>query len=422
MIKLTPIALALLLTGCGTIGNAVRSFDDPTIVKPTLKTETQLKEPATGAIAVAVYSFRDMTGQRKSSQTIASLSSAVTQGADAYLVKSLQEIGGGKWFKVLERGGLDNLIKERQLIRQMRELYQGDKAQPLPPMLFAGIILEGGIIGYDSNTMSGGSGARLLGIGASTQYQQDEVTVSLRAVSVATGEVLVVVNANKKVFSFMDKMGVLRFYDSGTQSLELETGSATNESMNKAVQLAIHAAVIELIQDGARKGHWAYKSEQENKPTDRPQAVNTDAAKTQETRTEVKPVEIPKVESGKVEEKKDELVQKNATSKTAEPTSPPASKSDEPKVDGGKTTEPAISAPVREEPRVEASEPQKKASTGVIKDWVNIRKEKYRASETLAKLKPGIEVEVIEQELWFVRVRFEEIEGWIPSQFIKVQQ
>lgn len=262
LIKLTPIALALALTGCGTIGNKIRSFDEPVITKPAVKAETNLRDPASGPITVAVYSFRDMTGQRKASQNIASLSSAVTQGADAYLVKSLQEVGSGRWFKVLERGGLDNLVKERQLIRQMRELYQGDKAQQLPPMMFAGMILEGGIIGYDSNTMSGGSGARLLGIGAQTEYRQDEVTVSLRAVSVATGEVLVAVNTSKTVLSFQDKLGVLRFYDAGTRNLELETGSATNESMNKAVQLAIHAAVVEMIQEGARKGHWIFKSEE----------------------------------------------------------------------------------------------------------------------------------------------------------------
>jgi len=263
MIKLlTPLIAASVLTGCGTLGNMARNFDDPVITQPNLKTEKGLKPPAAGAIAVAVYNFRDMTGQRKSSQNIASLSSAVTQGADAYLVKSLQEIGGGQWFKVLERGGLDNLIKERQLIRQMRELYQGDKAQPLPPMMFAGMLLEGGIIGYDSNTMSGGSGARLLGIGASTEYRQDEVTISLRAVSVATGEVLVAVNVSKTVYSFMDKAGVLRFMEAGTRSLELETGSATNESMNRAVQLAIHAGVIEMINQGAAKGHWAFKQEE----------------------------------------------------------------------------------------------------------------------------------------------------------------
>ncbi len=295
LIKLTPLALALLLAGCGTLGNAVRSFDDPKVTKPVLKSESNLKAPQNGSIPVAVYSFRDMTGQRKASQTIASLSSAVTQGADAYLVKSLQEVGNGQWFKVLERGGLDNLIKERQLIRQMRELYQGDKAQPLPPMLFAGMILEGGIIGYDSNTMSGGSGARLLGIGASTEYRQDEVTVSLRAVSVATGEVLTVVNVSKTVYSFQDKAGVLRFYEAGTKSLELETGSATNESMNKAIQLAIHAAVIEMIRVGEKKGHWAYKTE----------------------------------------EKKDELVQKDSTSKNTPEAAPAAPTSDDGKNIGG---------------------------------------------------------------------------------------
>lgn len=259
VIKLTSIALALTLAGCGTIGNHIRDFDDPFVTKPELKSEETLEAPAS-QITVAVYAFRDMTGQRKSVQNIASLSSAVTQGADAYLVKSLQEVGGGRWFKVLERGGLDNLIKERQLIRQMRELYQGKEAQPLPPMLFAGIILEGGIIGYDSNTMSGGSGARLLGIGASTEYRQDEVTISLRAVSVATGEVLTSVNVGKTVYSFQDKAGVLRFYEAGTKSFEMETGSATNESMNKAVQLAIHAAVVEMIREGERKGHWNYNT------------------------------------------------------------------------------------------------------------------------------------------------------------------
>ena len=314
--KLTPIALALVLAGCGTIGNKVRSFDDPIVTKPHLKAESQLPEPGAGAIAVAVYNFRDMTGQRKASQNIASLSSAVTQGADAYLVKSLQEVGGGRWFKVLERGGLDNLVKERQLIRQMRELYQGKDAQQLPPMLFAGMILEGGIIGYDSNTISGGSGARLLGIGASTEYRQDEVTVSLRAVSVATGEVLVTINTSKTVYSFQDKLGVLRFYDAGTRSLELETGAATNESMNRAVQLAIHAAVLEMIKEGVRKGHWNYKEEKTTQ-TSRPDPVV------------------------KSEEKKDELVSTQPVKEsTATAPQPPASQqSDDGKGDGGNKEE-----------------------------------------------------------------------------------
>jgi curli production assembly/transport component CsgG len=259
--KLLPLAIAMSLAGCGTIGNKLRTIPEPQITRPAVKNEPVLLAPASGPITVAVYNFRDMTGQRKASTMIAQLSSAVTQGADAYLVKSLQEVGGGRWFKVLERGGLDNIVKERQLIRQMRELYQGKDAQPLPPMMFAGMIIEGGIIGYDSNTMTGGSGARLLGIGASTQYSQDEVTISLRAVSVATGEVLVAINTTKTVISFQDKVGVLRFNELGTESLELETGSATNESMNRAVQVTIHAAVIEMVKEGERKGHWQYRKD-----------------------------------------------------------------------------------------------------------------------------------------------------------------
>lgn len=385
LIKLTPIALAILLTGCGTVGNLVREFDDPVATKPQLKEEAKLKEPASGTIAVAVYSFRDMTGQRKASQNIASLSSAVTQGADAYLVKSLQEVGGGRWFKVLERGGLDNLVKERQLIRQMRELYQGKDAQPLPPMLFAGMILEGGIIGYDSNTMSGGSGARLLGIGASTEYRQDEVTISLRAVSVATGEVLVAVNISKTVYSFMDKAGILRFIESGTRSIELETGSATNESMNKAVQLAIHAAVIELIQEGAQKGHWAFKSE--------------------------KQAETKKESAPKVEEKKDELVQKNTTPATAakaEATPPEPSK---PASNGGSQTNIAVANTT---PREEIT------VTSIGKS--NVRSSNHSGAEIIAVLEPGQSAKVLEEvhELYLVELPSGK-KGFVAKHTVKKQ-
>ncbi len=385
LIKLTPIALAILLTGCGTVGNLVREFDDPVATKPQLKEEAKLKEPASGTIAVAVYSFRDMTGQRKASQNIASLSSAVTQGADAYLVKSLQEVGGGRWFKVLERGGLDNLVKERQLIRQMRELYQGKDAQPLPPMLFAGMILEGGIIGYDSNTMSGGSGARLLGIGASTEYRQDEVTISLRAVSVATGEVLVAVNISKTVYSFMDKAGILRFIESGTRSIELETGSATNESMNKAVQLAIHAAVIELIQEGAQKGHWAFKSEKQ---------------------AETKKESVPKVE-----EKKDELVQKNtapATAAKAEASPPEPSK---PASNGGSQANIAVANTT---PREEIT------VTSIGKS--NVRSSNHSGAEIIAVLEPGQSAKVVEEvhELYLVEVPSGK-KGFVAKHTVKKQ-
>lgn len=271
---LVSLAVITLLSGCAT-GSAVREkltgnqFDAPVVENSKyLKTdENKLAAPVGGPITIAVYGFRDLTGQRKSLPNIASLSSAVTQGAENYLIKSLQEVGNARWFRVVERVGLENLIKERQMIRSMREQYQGKDATPLPPMLFAGVIVEGGIVGYDSNTITGGNGMRLFGIGASTQYQSDTVTVTLRTVSVSTGEILTTVTITKTVLSYMDKITVLRFIDDGTplgvgtKALEGEFGGSINESINKAVDVAVQAAVVNTIKEGARKGHWAFVEE-----------------------------------------------------------------------------------------------------------------------------------------------------------------
>jgi len=258
MKKLLMLLPVLFVAGCASVAGPLPRLD-ATVTNPSFYKIKKIPQPAGKPITVAVYRFNDQTGQRKAVPNVATLSSAVTQGADNYLIRSLQEIGGGKWFKVVERGRLDNLIKERQIIRQMRELYEGKDAKPLPPMLFAGVLLEGGIIGYDSNVKTGGAGARFLGIGASTQYSIDEVVVSLRAVSVLSGEVLASVTTTKTVYSYKDSAGVLKFIDAGTKAIEAEVGNAQNESMNKAVQLGVHTAVLELIKEGARKKHWKIK-------------------------------------------------------------------------------------------------------------------------------------------------------------------
>lgn len=269
MNKLLLLSLVAILSGCALSSgtrNAItgKQFDEPVIEQNVYlkKDDNKIMPPDGGPITIAVYGFTDKTGQRKSIQNIASLSSAVTQGAESYLIKALQDVGDAKWFTVLERVGLENLIKERQMIRQMREQYQGRDAKPLPPMMFAGVLVEGGIVGYDSNTLTGGSGVRVLGIGTSTQYQSDTVTINLRTVSVSTGEVLTSVTVTKTVLSYMDKAGVLRFASEGTSSIEAEVGASINESINKATSLAIQAAVIDTIREGARKGHWNFKQEE----------------------------------------------------------------------------------------------------------------------------------------------------------------
>ena len=271
---IVSLIVAGVLSGCAT-SSAIREkltgeqFDPPKVEQETFftKPENQLNPPAGGPIPVAVYSFQDKTGQRKSVPNIASFSTAVTQGAEGYLIKALQDVGNGRWFTVLERVGLDNLIKERQMIRQMREQYQGRDAKQLPPMMFAGMIIEGSVTGYDSNTLTGGQGMRILGIGATTQYQSDTVTITLRTVSVNTGEVLTTVTITKTVLSYMDKFGILKFVEDGTKAIESESGLSINESINRATNLAVKAAVVETIREGVRKGYWAYKAEPKHEET-----------------------------------------------------------------------------------------------------------------------------------------------------------
>lgn len=255
---LLTIAIAAALTGCASVAPSLTP-DDPALVKNTNKEFNVMLPPSGGPIVAAVYGFTDKTGQRKPSDKLANISFAVTQGAEAYVIKALQEVGDGKWFKVVERVGLDNLTKERQIIRQARDSV-GDQRQ-LKPMMFAGIVVEGGIIGYDSNTLTGGAGARWLGIGPSTQYRQDIVTVNMRAVSVQTGEVLASVTVTKSIISVGNSMSVFKFFDQGTKAFESEIGYSANEPINYAVRSAIEQSVVELIKEGDRKGYWAIKSE-----------------------------------------------------------------------------------------------------------------------------------------------------------------
>ena len=216
--------------------------------------------PASERPVVAVYSFKDLTGQRKSRDNLADFSTAVTQGGEAFVIDALKTAGKGKWFRVVERTGLENLIKERQIIRSAREEFEKkDEDKKLQPLLFAGIIVDGGIIGYDSNIESGGRGARYLGIGSSVQYKRDSVIVSLRATSTLTGEILLNVQTKKSILSVGGGYDVFRFVDMDTKLIEIEDGSSFNESVTYATRAAIEEAVLELIYQGHDRGYWVIK-------------------------------------------------------------------------------------------------------------------------------------------------------------------
>ena len=239
-------------------------IEEAQVVKIPTYQELADLPPADTMPVVAVYSFQDKTGQRKSKDGIASFSTAVTQGAESFLIDALKTAGKGKWFRVVERTSLDALVRERQIIRSTREDFakkEGNEGSPtgIQPLLFAGILLEGGIIGYDSNIDSGGRGARYLGIGASNSYRRDIVTVSLRGISTLTGEILLNVQTTKTILSTGGGYDVFKFVDMDTKLVEIEDGVAKNEGVTKATRSAIELAVLELIYQGHDRGFWVIK-------------------------------------------------------------------------------------------------------------------------------------------------------------------
>ena len=237
------LLLGIILSGCATNqAQKVKTGAEPYIVGTTtlekLKEIPDLDQPQ---ITIAVYEFTDQTGQRKPSTKFSQLSTAVTQGASIFVIDALKKVSGGDWFQVVEREGLDNLVKERQLIRSTRDLYDGEQAigNVLKPLLFAGLIIEGGIVGFDSNIQTGGQGARYLGIGVSEQYRVDQVTVAMRLVSVQTGEILLTTQVTKTIASHSKGGDVFTFVDMNTKAVELESGVAVNEPVTYAIRTCL---------------------------------------------------------------------------------------------------------------------------------------------------------------------------------------
>lgn len=261
MIPNTSRPLAAGVALCAVLAGCAGPEAGPRPPQPEAATATgamlRALPPPHRRIDVAVYAYEDRTGQQKPNDFVAEFSKAVTQGADAILIDVLKSTAGARWFTVVERVGLTNLLTERNLIEQSHRTYRGADKTPLPALRFAGMLLEGGVINYDSNTETGGAGARLLGIGASAQYRRDSVTVFLRAVSVNTGEVLESVTATKTIYSVQTQGSVFR-YISSDEILEAEAGFSRNEPIGLAVRQAIELAVYSLILEGAERGIWAF--------------------------------------------------------------------------------------------------------------------------------------------------------------------
>jgi curli production assembly/transport component CsgG len=264
--RLWNIILILAITGCASFAPpradkcliyGLTCPEDARVERVTLQKLLDLPKPNQKAV-IAVYSFDDLTGQRKPSNKMALFSTAVTQGAENYLIEALRKAGNGEWFVVVERVGLTNLTKERQLIKSTRQTYDGEEGNTLKPILFAGIILEGGIVSYDSDIMTGGNGARYLGIGNTNQYRKDDITVSVRAVLVQTGEVMLNTTVSKTILSAGVSRDVFRFTELGTELVEIETGYTQTEATGYATRSAIETAVYSLVQEGLEKQLWDF--------------------------------------------------------------------------------------------------------------------------------------------------------------------
>ena len=249
------------LAGCGV---TVRESDRVLYEQADLMTATstgltvERLPPPARAIDVAVYAFPDRTGQNEPDENVASFSQAVTQGGADLLTDVLVKAGDGEWFNVVERTGVDNLLRERSIIEQTQTAFQGGVS--LPPLRFAGTLIEGAIVGYDTNQVTGGDGARFLGIGAFSEYREDIVTVALRAVSVSSGRVLTSVTTTKTVYSVRAQGGVFRFV-AVDEILEYETGYSRNEPEIFATREAIELAVLSMIVEGANEEQWAFSDQ-----------------------------------------------------------------------------------------------------------------------------------------------------------------
>ena len=211
--------------------------------------------PPSGKVTVAVYGLRDQTGQYKPAPD-SSFSTAVTQGASSMLVKALKQSG---WFMPVERENLQDLLTERKIVRAL-EMPQpaGTPAVQIPPLIAASVLIEGGIIAYESNVRTGGAGARFLGIGLSTQYRVDQVTVNLRSVDIRGGQILQSVSTTKTIYSYEIHPSIFKFVNV-KDLVEIEGGMTRNEPTQLCVNEAIEAGVAHLIVQGIRDGNWALK-------------------------------------------------------------------------------------------------------------------------------------------------------------------
>ena len=302
------LLLSIFISGCSSTMANKGYLKTQSVAFKELETITQ---PEGDPIVIAVYDFNDMSGQKKPGGNYASMSSAVTQGSYQILIKALQDAGQGKWFRVVERHSLASLLQERKLIRTTRQISDGEEAVALPALLFAGAYVTGGIVGYDSDVMSGGAGARVLGLQAHKEYRQDILSIMLRLINVQTGEVIISTTIEKTIYSTSTGADVFKYFDADTMLVEIEVGYSRNEPITFAVRKAIEAGVVSLIKQGADLELWKFGKTAEEMSLEAEQKMTQELDKKSEAK-ELKALEKI-VEKEEVKKLDDELTQEEST-------------------------------------------------------------------------------------------------------------
>ncbi len=233
--------LSLSLGGC-IAGSTDDPMAKPAMLVPDTKTGIVLDTlpPPRRSLDVTVYNFPDLTGQNKEKRQFR----GVLAGSHA------------RWQRDPDRradqGGRRQLVQCRRAQRPAAaptgtpdhskhpHRRRGDKAPSLPPLRFAGILLEGGIIGFDSDETTGGVGANYLGVGPNVQYRQDIITVALRAVSVQTGRIVASVTTTKTIYS-LQVQGTAFLFAAVDQILQADLGFTKNSPATLGVREGVPA-------------------------------------------------------------------------------------------------------------------------------------------------------------------------------------
>ena len=255
MQRLKPVILlatALLVAGCFPTPK-LQTLPPMVDQQSAFETLSSLAPPKGEPIVVGVYNFVDQSGQRLvNDRPVSEMSTALPQGLSSILVQELQRAADGKLYRVVERENVDALLTERRIVVAS---LPAEQAAQLTPLLLPGIILTGGAVSYDRSVTQDLRGLGFKSVNGVKEVATDQVGVILRAVSVKNGEVLATVHARKSVMSA--RSGISGLYILNNDVLALEIGGSANEPVSLAVRLAIAAAVLELTQEGIKKGWWS---------------------------------------------------------------------------------------------------------------------------------------------------------------------